>query len=44
MCDHGIVLLFNGIHYNVLTWPLSPDGDIDADEHVRGHFENDFND
>ena len=44
VCDHDIVLIFNGIHYNVLTWPLSPDGDIDADEHVRGHFENDFND
>ena len=44
VCESDIVMLYNGRHYNVLTWPLTPDDDgedameMQAESHFADHF------
>jgi len=41
--DDDIVLIYNGVHYNVLSWKLSEDS-YDREEHEEAHFDGDFHD
>jgi hypothetical protein len=44
--ENDIVMLYNGAHYNVLTWPLTPDddGDETTEMYAECHFADQFGD
>jgi hypothetical protein len=42
--EFDVVLIYDGAHYNALSWKRSAEKEEDRDTHEEEHFDNDFAD